>query len=95
MDIIERGISADDLHPSCEPNGKAELPAWGRQGGRPVKLDRKDVARVRKLLARGQTQAECAAVLGVSVRTIGRFVAQEGKTRECALAEWPAVVRFA
>jgi hypothetical protein len=55
---------------------KAELRAWGRQGGRPGKLDRKARARLRKLLASGKGQAECATMLGVSVRTVGRLVAR-------------------
>ncbi len=45
------------------------------QGGRPAKLDRKGLARLKRLLAAGKNQAECAAELGVSIRTIGRAVA--------------------
>ena len=55
---------------------KAQLRAWGEEGGRPVALDRKALARPRKLLSAGKTQAECATILGVSVRTIGRAVAR-------------------
>ena len=55
---------------------KAEIRAWGKRGGRPGKLDREARTRLRKLLASGKSQAECAAVLGVSVRTIGRAVAR-------------------
>jgi hypothetical protein len=55
---------------------KAELRAWGRQGGRPGKLDRKARARLKKLLASGKSQVECATMLGVSVRTVGRLVAR-------------------
>jgi len=55
---------------------KAEIRAWGRKGGRPGKLDRKARARLRKMLASGKSQKECAAMLGVSVRTIGRAVAR-------------------
>jgi len=54
----------------------AEIRAWGRQGGRPGKLDRKAIARLRKLLASGKSQGECAALLGVSVRSVGRHVAR-------------------
>jgi len=54
---------------------KAALRAWGRQGGRPPRFDAKAFARLEALL-RGKSQAECAKVLGVSVRTIGRAVAQ-------------------
>jgi hypothetical protein len=58
---------------------KAEIRAWGRLGGRPRKLDRKSRARLRKLLASGKSQAECATILGVSVRTVGRVVARMRK----------------
>ena len=54
---------------------KSELRRWG-QAGRPGKLDRKGLATLKRLLATGTTQAECAAILGVSVRTIGRAVAR-------------------
>ena len=59
----------------AKAHSKAEIRAWGRQGGRPGKLDRNARAQLRKLLGRGKSQAECAALLGVSVRTIGRAVA--------------------
>ena len=55
---------------------KAQLRTWGKQGGRPVSLDRKTLARLGALLRRGKSQAECATILGVSVRTIGRGVAR-------------------
>jgi hypothetical protein len=60
----------------AKAHSKAEIRAWGRQGGRPGKLDRKALAGLRKLLGSGKRQAECAAVLGVSVRTVGRLVAR-------------------
>ena len=55
---------------------KAQLRAWGKQGGRPGTLDRQDLARLEALLHQGKSQVECAKVLGVSVRTIGRVVAR-------------------
>jgi len=55
---------------------KAQLRVWGEQGGRPVALDRKALARLQKLLSAGKSQTECAAILGVSVRTVGRVVAR-------------------
>ena len=55
---------------------KARLRAWGKQGGRPASLDGKALARLRGLLRAGKSQAECATILGVSVRTIGRVVAR-------------------
>ena len=60
----------------AEAHSKAELRKWGRRGGRPMSLDRKAVARLQKLLNAGKSQAVCATVLGVSVRTIGRVVAR-------------------
>jgi hypothetical protein len=61
----------------AKAHSKAQLRKWGKEGGRPVLLDTKAVARVRKLLSTGQSQAECATILGVSVRTIGRVVARK------------------
>ena len=55
---------------------KAQLRAWGKQGGRPASFGVKAIARLRRLLDAGESQAECATVLGVSVRTIGRVVAR-------------------
>jgi hypothetical protein len=55
---------------------KAQIRAWGKQGGRPVSWDGKVLARLRGLLRAGKSQAECATVLGVSVRTVGRLVAR-------------------
>jgi len=59
----------------AKAHSKGEIRTWGKRGGRPGKLDRKARARLRKLLASGKSQAECAVILGVSVRTIGRAVA--------------------
>jgi hypothetical protein len=61
----------------AKAHSKAQIRAWGKQGGRPAKLDRKRFARLKQLLAAGKTQAECAAELGVSVRTIGRAVSRK------------------
>jgi len=61
----------------AERHSKAEIRRWGRQGGRPSKLDRKTLARLERLLAAGKSQAECARLLGVSVRTVGRAVARK------------------
>ena len=58
----------------AKAHSKAQLRKWGEEGGRPVLLDTKAVARVRKLLRAGKSQADCAKVFGVSVRTIGRVV---------------------
>ena len=60
----------------AKAHSKAQLRAWGKQGGRPAVLDGKAEGRLVKLLAEGKSQGECAKVLGLSVRTIGRVVAR-------------------
>ena len=55
---------------------KAQLRAWGKQGGRPVSFEGKALAPLEALLHRGRSQVECARIFGVSVRTIGRAVAR-------------------
>jgi hypothetical protein len=60
----------------AKAHSKAQLRAWGKQGGRPVAMDRKALPRLEALLGRGKSQAECARMFGVSVRTIGRVVAR-------------------
>lgn len=60
----------------AKAHSRAEIQRWGKQGGRPVKLDRKGLARLRRLLAAGKAQTECASLLGVSTRTVGRAVAR-------------------
>jgi hypothetical protein len=55
---------------------KDEFRTWGKQGGRPASFDGRAIARLRRLLRAGKSQAECAVELRVSVRTIGRAVAR-------------------
>jgi hypothetical protein len=55
---------------------KAEIRAWSKQGGRPASLNGKALARLEALLSRGKSQAECARMFSVSLRTIGRVVAR-------------------
>ena len=66
----------------AKAHSKAEIRAWGKQGGRPRKLDREALSRLTELLASGKSRAECARVFGVSVRTIGRTVARMEMKRE-------------
>jgi hypothetical protein len=61
--------------------GKVQLRAWGTQGGRPAKLDRKALTKLQHLLAAGKSHGECAKLFGVSVRTIGRAVARMNERR--------------
>ena|SRR2546422_741798 len=58
----------------AERHSKAEIRRWGKQGGRPARLDPRAVSRLARMLAQGGSQAECAAELGVSTRTVGRAV---------------------
>jgi hypothetical protein len=60
----------------AKAHGKVQLRKWGKEGGRPVSMDARALARLEALLHRGKSQAKCAAVFGVSVRTIGRVVAR-------------------
>jgi hypothetical protein len=53
-----------------------QLAEFAKNAGRPVELDGRARRRLRQLLATGRTQAECAAELGVSIRTIGRAIAR-------------------
>jgi len=61
----------------AKAHSRAEIRRWGKQGGRPVKLDRKGLARLKRLLAVGKSQGECARLLGVSTRTVGRAIVRK------------------
>jgi len=60
----------------AKAHSKAQLRAWGKQGGRPASFDGNAITQLRRLLKAGKSQVECATILGVSVRTIGRVVAR-------------------
>ena len=53
-----------------------QLQEFAKNAGRPAKLDGRARRRLEQLLAAGRSQAECAAELGVSLRTVGRAVAR-------------------
>jgi hypothetical protein len=55
---------------------REQLREFGRNAGRPRKLDGTARRRLKAVLAAGKSQAEYAAELGLSVRTIGRAVAR-------------------
>jgi hypothetical protein len=55
---------------------REQLRDFAKNAGRPAKLDGKAQRKLRQLLAVGRSQADCAAELGVSPRTIGRAVAR-------------------
>jgi hypothetical protein len=54
---------------------RGQLREFAKSAGRPAKLDGRARRRLRQLLSTGKSQAECAAELGVSIRTVGRVVA--------------------
>src|SRR5215471_10748021 len=53
-----------------------EISEFAKDAGRPAKLDGRARRRLKQLLAAGRSQAECAAELGVSLRTVRRAVAR-------------------
>jgi len=53
-----------------------QLRQFAKNASRPVKLDGRARRRLKQLLAAGKSQAESAAELGVSIRTVGRAVAR-------------------
>ena len=55
---------------------REQLRDFAKNAGRPTKLDGRALRRLSQLLAAGRSHAECAAELGVSIRTIGRAVAR-------------------
>jgi hypothetical protein len=53
---------------------KRDRQIWGKEsGGRPPALDAKAVAGLEKMLSAGKSQRECAELLGVTARTVGRY----------------------
>ena len=76
---MAKGITASEMGKRgaatrAQRYSKDQIRKWGKMGGRPARLDRRAIARLRRLLASGKSQAECANVLGVSTRTVGRAV---------------------
>lgn len=53
-----------------------QLAEFSKNAGRPAKLDGKARRKLQAMLEAGRSQAECAAELGISTRTIGRAVAR-------------------
>lgn len=60
---------------------RAQIRAWGKLGGRPRKLDRAALAELRNMLRRGDSKAKAAKRLGVSVRTLDRYLARVSRLR--------------
>ncbi len=77
---MAKGITASEMGKRggttrAQRYSKEQIRKWGKLGGRPATLDRRAIGRLMKLLAAGQSQAECARALRVSTRTVGRVVA--------------------
>ena len=69
------GIARRDRHTS------KELRRFARNAGRrPYKLTDGVLKRLQEMLAAGKAQAEIAKRLGVSLRTVGRFVSSNRKS---------------
>ena len=73
-ELTVRQMASMGGHARANTYSKAQLRAWGKHGGRPAKLDKAALSRLRALLKGGKTQKECAELMGVSVRTVGRAV---------------------
>lgn len=78
---MARGITASEMGKRgaaarAQRYSRDQIRKWGKLGGRPAKLNSRAIGRLRKLLSAGKSQAECAAELGVSPRTVGRAVAR-------------------
>ena len=56
-----------------------QLSEWSKRGGRPRALDSEALARLRKLVSEGKTQAEIAEQLDVSISTVVRAMKREGQ----------------
>jgi hypothetical protein len=56
-------------------HSRVQIRGWGKLGGRPPKLDRAALARLRNMLRQGDSKAKAAKRLGISVRTPERYLA--------------------
>jgi len=54
---------------------QAQIRAWGKLGGRPQKLNRAALAKLHSMLRQGRSKAEAAKQVGISVRTLDRYLA--------------------
>ena len=65
-------------HARAKAHSKAELRDWGKHGGRPPALSPKQIQRIAKWTREGIGQEIIAQRLGVSVKTVGRYVQRGG-----------------
>jgi len=68
---------------------KAEIRAWGKQGGRPPKLTAKQRERMERMLAAGRPHDEIAKRFEVSLRTVGRVAAMLRNKSSYAACNYP------
>lgn len=53
---------------------KRQIREWGRRGGRPAKLNRRDIKRLCEQLRQGEPKSIVAKKFGISVRTLDRYL---------------------
>ncbi len=58
---------------------RAQIQAWGKLGGRPTKLDRAAVLKLRRMLREETPKGEIAKKLGISSRTLTRYVSKTSR----------------
>ena len=79
--MSEKSITASEMGKKggttrAKRYSRAQIRAWGKLGGRPQKLDRAALAKLGNMLRRGHSKAEAAKRLGISVRTLDRYLAR-------------------
>jgi hypothetical protein len=60
---------------------RAQIQAWGRLGGRPYKLDKSALGKFRRMLREGIPKAQIAKTLGISTRTVTRYLGKISKNQ--------------
>ncbi len=58
---------------------KARIRAWGKLGGRPAKLDKAAMGNLRRMLREWVPKGEIAKRLGISTRTVTRYIDKIGR----------------
>ena len=65
-------------HARAQAHSKAELRDWGKRGGRPLALSPKQIQRIAERTGQGISREIISQRLGVSMRTVGRYVQRGG-----------------
>jgi hypothetical protein len=55
-------------------HNKAQIRTWGKLGGRPLKLDSEAMSKLRRMLRERVAKGEIAKKLGISTRTVTRYL---------------------